>query len=36
MASGVVIETARLRLRAHRDADLAAMVALIGNWQVAR
>jgi 8-oxo-dGTP diphosphatase len=33
---GVVIDTARLRLRPHRDADLAEMVALIGNWQVAR
>src|ERR1700691_4732863 len=31
-----VIETARLRLRAHRDDDLAEMVGLIGNWQVAR
>ncbi|HTV89584.1 MAG TPA: GNAT family N-acetyltransferase [Stellaceae bacterium] len=35
-APGVVIETARLRLRAHREADLAEMAALIGNWQVAR
>jgi ribosomal-protein-alanine N-acetyltransferase len=33
---GGVIETARLRLRSHRDDDLAAMVGLIGNWQVAR
>jgi [ribosomal protein S5]-alanine N-acetyltransferase len=34
--SGVVIETARLRLRAHRDDDLAAMLRLIGTWEVAR
>jgi RimJ/RimL family protein N-acetyltransferase len=34
--AGIVSETARLRLRAHRDDDLAEMVALIGNWQVAR
>ena len=34
--TGVVIETARLRLRALRDEDLADLVQLIGNWQVAR
>jgi RimJ/RimL family protein N-acetyltransferase len=33
---GVVIETARLRLRAHRDTDLTDLVALAGNWEVAR
>src|SRR5437588_7070476 len=32
----VVIETARLRLRLLRDDDLADLVALIGNWEVAR
>ena len=35
MRSGVVIETARLRLRSLRDDDLAELVALIGNWEVA-
>jgi [ribosomal protein S5]-alanine N-acetyltransferase len=34
--SGVVIETARLRLRALHDDDLAELVGLICNWQVAR
>jgi ribosomal-protein-alanine N-acetyltransferase len=34
--TGVVIETARLRLRALRDEDLADLVELIGNWEVAR
>ena len=34
--SGVVIETARLRLRALHDDDLGELVALIGNWEVAR
>jgi RimJ/RimL family protein N-acetyltransferase len=34
--TGVVIETARLRLRAYRDEDRADMVALAGNWDVAR
>lgn len=34
--TGVVIETARLRLRAYRDEDRADMVALAGNWEVAR
>jgi RimJ/RimL family protein N-acetyltransferase len=33
---GVMIETARLRLRAHRDNDLADLVVLAGNWEVAR
>src|SRR5260370_19828375 len=33
---GVVIETARLRLRLLRDDDLADLVALIGNWEVAQ
>jgi RimJ/RimL family protein N-acetyltransferase len=31
-----VIETARLRMRAHRYNDLADLVALAGNWEVAR
>jgi RimJ/RimL family protein N-acetyltransferase len=35
-SSGVVIETARLRMRAHRDDDLADLVTLAGNWEVAR
>ena len=34
--AGVVIETARLRLRAYRDEDRADLVALAGDWQVAR
>ena len=34
--AGVVIETARLRLRWLRDDDLAELVALIGDWEVAR
>ncbi len=34
--AGVVIETARLRLRSLRDDDRAELVALIGNWEVAR
>jgi RimJ/RimL family protein N-acetyltransferase len=34
--SGVVLETVRLRLRSLRDDDLAELVALIGNWEVAR
>jgi RimJ/RimL family protein N-acetyltransferase len=34
--SGFVIETARLRMRLLRDDDLAELVALIGNWEVAR
>jgi RimJ/RimL family protein N-acetyltransferase len=32
----VQIETARLRLRAHRDDDLAELVLLAGDWEVAR
>jgi RimJ/RimL family protein N-acetyltransferase len=35
-SSGVTIETARLRLRSLRDDDLAELVDLIGNWEVAR
>jgi RimJ/RimL family protein N-acetyltransferase len=31
----VVIETERLLLRSYRDDDLADLVALVGNWQVA-
>ena len=34
-ASGVIIETERLRIRAHRDDDLADLVALAGNWEIA-
>lgn len=33
---GVVIETARLRLRSLRGDDLTDLVALIDNWEVAR
>jgi len=33
---GVVIETARLRIRSYRDDDLADLVALAGNWEIAR
>jgi RimJ/RimL family protein N-acetyltransferase len=33
---GVVLETARLRLRPHREDDLAELVAQIDNWKVAR
>jgi 8-oxo-dGTP diphosphatase len=32
----VIIETERLRIRAHRDDDLADLVALAGNWEIAR
>jgi RimJ/RimL family protein N-acetyltransferase len=35
-ATGVIIETERLRMRAHRDDDLADLVALAGNWEIAR
>ena len=35
-APGVVIETARLRIRSLRDDDLTDLVALIGNWEIAR
>jgi RimJ/RimL family protein N-acetyltransferase len=31
-----VIETERLRLRSLREADLADLVSLVGNWDVAR
>src|SRR6195256_1470975 len=34
--SGVVIETTRLRIRSLCEDDLAELVALIGNWDVAR
>ena len=33
---GIVIETARLRLRLLRDPDLAELVRLINDWEVAR
>src|SRR4051794_22871525 len=36
MSDGVVIETPRLRLRPFRDEDLADLVVLAGNWEVAR
>jgi RimJ/RimL family protein N-acetyltransferase len=36
LASGVIIETGRLRIRSLRDDDLADLVALIDNWEVAR
>ena len=35
-AAGLIIETQRLRMRAHRDDDLADLVALAGNWEIAR
>ena len=35
-AVGVVIETKRLQIRSLRDDDLADLVALIDNWEVAR
>jgi RimJ/RimL family protein N-acetyltransferase len=35
-ATGVIIETERLRMRAHRDDDLANLVMLAGNWEIAR
>jgi RimJ/RimL family protein N-acetyltransferase len=35
-ASGIVIDTARLRLRPFREDDLGELVCLIGNWEVAR
>ena len=34
-SSGVVIETARLRLRPYKDDDLRALVAWAGDWEVA-
>jgi len=34
--SGVVIETPRLRLRSYRAADLADLVTLAGDWEIAR
>jgi RimJ/RimL family protein N-acetyltransferase len=33
---GLVLETARLRLRSYRVDDLADLVALAGNWEIAR
>jgi len=36
MTPGLLIETARLRLRCLRDDDLADLVRLIGNWEVTR
>jgi [ribosomal protein S5]-alanine N-acetyltransferase len=35
-SSGVVIETPRLRIRSYRDADLADLVELAGDWEIAR
>jgi [ribosomal protein S5]-alanine N-acetyltransferase len=35
-ATGVIIETERLRMRAHRADDLGDLVALAGNWEIAR
>src|SRR4029077_20428968 len=35
-APGIVIDTARLRIRSLGDDDLADLVALIDNWEVAR
>jgi 8-oxo-dGTP diphosphatase len=36
MATETMIETARLRIRCYRDDDLADLVALVNNWEVAR
>jgi RimJ/RimL family protein N-acetyltransferase len=35
-AAGILIETGRLRMRSLRDNDLADLVTLINNWEVAR
>ena len=35
-ATGVIVETERLRMRAHRDDDLADLVVLAGNWEIVR
>jgi len=35
-SAAIVLETPRLRLRCLRDGDLAALVSLAGDWQVAR
>jgi RimJ/RimL family protein N-acetyltransferase len=35
-ATGVIIETERLRMRAHRDDDLTDLVVLAGNREIAR
>jgi 8-oxo-dGTP diphosphatase len=35
-SSGTIIATARLRLRLFHDSDLADLVALIGDWDIAR
>jgi len=34
--AGIEVETARLRMRAHRNDDLPDLVALAGNWAIAR
>ena len=36
MSMETLIETARLRIRCYRDDDLAALVVLAGDWEVAR
>ena len=36
MAMETLLETARLRIRCYRDDDLPELVALAGNWEVAR
>jgi RimJ/RimL family protein N-acetyltransferase len=36
MTNKTMIETARLRIRCHRDDDLHDLVALAGNWGVAQ
>jgi hypothetical protein len=35
-STSIVIGTARLRMRAHPDDDLADLVVLAGDWEVAR
>jgi hypothetical protein len=34
-ATRVIIETERLRMRAHRDDEPADLLALAGNWEIA-
>jgi len=34
--SGIVVETVRLRIRSYRDDDLADLVALARDWEIAR
>jgi RimJ/RimL family protein N-acetyltransferase len=36
MAKETIVETARLRIRCYRDDDVAVLVVLAGNWEVAQ